>query len=196
VKRTEEIKAAISGDLWIGQSRWSFKRDVYMQLITAVSSASVELRTLVTHFDLIDNATSEGAKVFLSQQLRGVQVTAMKAIKDLLSTKNVAAVVVADEALKAILRLDEEMQRLKEIDDTRADTHEAEARQTFCDILELLNAAANRLTAAARRDLLTLGERGVKSDPVSLDTVSTTTTMTATKEAGHARQAAEVDSSW
>jgi hypothetical protein len=35
-----------------------------------------------------------------------------------------------------------------------------------------------------------------KSDPVSLDTVSTMTTMTATKEAGDARQAAEVDSSW
>jgi hypothetical protein len=35
-----------------------------------------------------------------------------------------------------------------------------------------------------------------KSDPVSLDTVSTMTTMTAAKEAGHARQAAEVDSSW
>jgi hypothetical protein len=35
----------------------------------------------------------------------------------------------------------------------------------------------------------------IKSDPVSLDTVSTMTTMTAAKEAGHARQAAEVDSS-
>jgi hypothetical protein len=33
-----------------------------------------------------------------------------------------------------------------------------------------------------------------KSDPVSLDTVSTT--MTAAKEAGHARQATEVHDSW
>jgi hypothetical protein len=34
----------------------------------------------------------------------------------------------------------------------------------------------------------------LKSDPVSLDTVSTT--MTAAKEAGHARQATEVHDSW
>jgi hypothetical protein len=33
-----------------------------------------------------------------------------------------------------------------------------------------------------------------KSDPVSLDTVGTT--MTAAKEAGHARQATEVHDSW
>jgi hypothetical protein len=33
-----------------------------------------------------------------------------------------------------------------------------------------------------------------KSDPVSLDTVSTT--MTAAEEAGHARQATEVPDSW
>ena len=35
-----------------------------------------------------------------------------------------------------------------------------------------------------------------KSDPNSLDTVFATTTMTAAKEAGHGRQAAEVHDSW
>jgi hypothetical protein len=40
----------------------------------------------------------------------------------------------------------------------------------------------------------TKGQSASKSDPVSLDTVWTT--MTAAKEAGHARQAAEDHSSW
>jgi hypothetical protein len=35
-----------------------------------------------------------------------------------------------------------------------------------------------------------------KSDPNSLDTVFATTTMTAAKEVGHGRQAAEVHVSW
>ena len=57
---------------------------------------------------------------------------------------------------------------------------------------ESLYAAAAAVMLNQRRVFV---EGSDKSDPISLDTVSTT--MTVPKEAGHARQAAEVDdSSW
>ncbi len=46
VRKTEDIKAEISGDLWERQNRWTFKRDLYVRLLTALGETASAVRQL------------------------------------------------------------------------------------------------------------------------------------------------------
>jgi hypothetical protein len=47
VRKTEEIKAEISGGLWEKQNRWTFKRDVYVRLLNGLGDAASAVRQLL-----------------------------------------------------------------------------------------------------------------------------------------------------
>jgi hypothetical protein len=45
-RTTEEIKAEISGQMWEVQTRWSFKRDLYIRLLEGLGDAGFAMRQL------------------------------------------------------------------------------------------------------------------------------------------------------
>ncbi|HLB06732.1 MAG TPA: hypothetical protein VJN41_03485 [Alphaproteobacteria bacterium] len=47
VRKAEDIKAEISGDLWEKQNRWTFKKDLYVRLLRDLGDAASAVRQLL-----------------------------------------------------------------------------------------------------------------------------------------------------
>ena len=138
---TEDIKAQISGDLWLRQNRWHFKKDLYARLLENLGSAHRALDHLLDAEMNHPQAESEARKGWLATQ-RG---KSSEALEDVHRASAVAMVILNGEAVSTLRRFEDKLGR---------------AAQSANSLFELLNAqvpavkeAFDGLKIAAKADL-------------------------------------------
>jgi hypothetical protein len=103
VRKTEEIKADIAGGLWVAQSRWTFRAEVYKNLFESIGDTAAALRQLM----FIDEwrPKLEGnaeAQKFLAQMEKEYGPKAGAAFERLVRTASSAGVWLEPRAMSAL----------------------------------------------------------------------------------------------
>jgi len=102
---TEDIKAQISGDLWLRQNRWHFKKDLYARLLENLDTAHRALDNLLDAEMNHPPAESEARKGWLASQ----REKSSEALEDVHRATAVAMVMLNSEAVSSLSRLEDEL---------------------------------------------------------------------------------------
>ena len=141
VRKTEDIKAEISGGLWEKQNRWTFKRDIYIRLLENLGVARMALDHLYDMETVYRSTESEVRK----KRIADAQERRDSALDEIQRTTAVAALILNTEALAALAKLERDV----------AEAANAESYFNFVDEqLGAVKEAYEALKIAARADLV------------------------------------------
>ena len=142
-KATEEIKAQISAELWVQQTRWNLKRDIYTRLLENLGEAADALDKLWTSAERPYPGDEEG-RMRHRQWEEALKERESKAVDEIRRATSVAAIMLGDTALAALHKL-------------QAAWAAAEAADNYGDYLDRQTAAVGGayklLVASAKEDL-------------------------------------------
>lgn len=142
-KATEEIKAQISTELWVQQTRWNLKRDIYTRLLENLGEAADALDKLWKSAErpYPDSEEERRHKREWEKELRDRESRAVNKIR---RATSVAAIMLGDAALAALQKL-------------QAEWAKAEAADSYPDYLDTQTAAVGNayrlLVNSAKEDL-------------------------------------------
>jgi hypothetical protein len=139
VRKTEDIKAEITGDLWERQNRSMFKRDVYVRLLENLGIATMALDRLWDAETVFSGLESETRKKWLAGQRDKLST----ALEEIHRTTGVAAVILNPDSVAALANLQNAL---------------AEVHESYFDYIDEQLAAVKdayvRIREAAKTDLV------------------------------------------
>ena len=142
-KATEEIKAQISAELWVQQTRWNLKRDIYTRLLENLGEAADALDKMWKSAERPYPEDEEG-RTCLRQWQDELRERESKAVDEIRRATSVAAIMLGETALVALHKL-------------QAGWAEAEAADNYAEYLDRQTAAVNNayklLVVSAKEDL-------------------------------------------
>jgi len=141
VRKTEDIKAEISGDLWQRQNRWTFKRDLYIRLLENLRIAYSALGYL---YDAETSGPATESET-RTKWLAGHRQKLTTALDEIHRTSGVATVMLNTEAVTGLADLEAKLAK-------------AENAESYFDFLDEELAAVKKayelLKSAAKADLV------------------------------------------
>lgn len=140
VRKTEDIKAEITGDLWERQNRSMFKRDIYVRLLENLGVASMALDRLYDAATIYPNSEE--------RWIAGQREKLTTALEEIHRATGVAAVILNMDAITALARLEAEL--------AKADHAESYFKHVS-DRLEAVKDAYTHIQRAAKTDLMLEG---------------------------------------
>lgn len=142
VRKTEDIKAEITGELWEKQNRWTFKRDLYIRLLENLGAAHRALDHLYDAETIYRVAEeSESRKKWRADE----QAKLAESLETVHRTSAVASVVLNADALTALAKLESRL----------AKAPDAESLFDFlAEELGAVTEARDLLKTAAKTDLV------------------------------------------
>jgi hypothetical protein len=143
VRRTENIKAEISGDLWEKQNRWTFRRDTYVNLLDGLGDAASAVRLFLYYDEQLNKVPNEKEKAGINGAMDDCFANMQKAMAVIRRSALVVSVVCAEAAEKALERLLQAWLLA-----------EQQHRRAYLDGCHAaLSEAIDAITSAARQDL-------------------------------------------
>jgi hypothetical protein len=97
-KAAEDIKAQISGGLWLGQTRWKLKHDLYVNLLEGLTDCRAMLRWTNSLLEQRRTATEESVRERLSERLRRAAERYENAVGRVRRARAMGGVFLTDEA--------------------------------------------------------------------------------------------------
>lgn len=94
----EDIKAQISGELWLGQIRWQLKRELYVNLLEGLADSRAGLRSMNGIMERRRTATEEPVRQRLSEDLRRAALRYEEAVARVRRARAVSGILLGDEA--------------------------------------------------------------------------------------------------
>jgi hypothetical protein len=151
----EEIKADLSGELWLRQTRWDLRRDLYVRLLEGLSDVRSAVRRLTTSVELSAQAKESGDSARTAHYAGEIQKRLeeyVEASHQVRRAHSVAEMFLSRAATEVLDKL--------EADRTALSPEGLTGVQYRDSIMGLIDAASKVLTEAARRDLLGLQKLG------------------------------------
>lgn len=149
-KASEEVKAAISNDLWLKQKRWDLRRDVYAQLLEAFEALSQSLSIMAG----ADNAARMRFEVrdveggtFHKQRYEMARERAVEALRNARRAHALGGVFLTSEVRTIVEDLASAWNKALEVSSRGA-------VGAFSELSEIIGRAQTSLVAAARIDLM------------------------------------------
>jgi hypothetical protein len=131
VRATEDIKAEVSGNLWLRQRRWELERELYSRLLENLN----EIRAILRVYPAEENPTRRAQ--YGERVVESIDATRR--------ARAVGAALLKREAVEALDRLDVDWRALRELGDPG---------ERFAARIEIVDAAYTSLITAAREGLL------------------------------------------
>ena len=142
-KATEEVKAQISGELWVQQTRWNLKRDIYTRLLENLGEAAYALDKLWVAEDR-SYSDDEEVRKNIEAWKAALRDRQSRAVNEIRRATSVAAIMLGEVALAALKKL-------------QVEWVEADAVDSYGEYLDKETAAVDNayklLVISARDDL-------------------------------------------
>jgi hypothetical protein len=132
VKATEDIKAEVSGNLWLRQRRWELERELYSHLLENLN----EIRAVLKTYQDEENPARRARY--------GERI--VDSIEETRRARAIGAALLRREAVEALGRLDVDWRAMRELD--------GDPEERLAARIKIVDAAYTSLIAAAREDLL------------------------------------------
>jgi hypothetical protein len=144
----EEIKSQVSAELWLGQTRWNLRRDLYARLLEGLSDVQSSIHRLIGSMKMKAEAADPAVKSYHVGEITKGLAEYFEATHKVRRAHSVAAIFLSEEAMEALRKMGADMVRASQ---------EGTSGEKYRDLLAGATESASKvLIEAARRDLLDL----------------------------------------
>ena len=146
-RATEEIKAAISSDVWLRQQRWDLRRDIYSRLLTGLDDLVRALDERIAALERLEASPTGPERRHATEVFELAQRQVVDAFGRVATGRALGGMLLVPDAVAALLRLTAAWNTTVESPPTSVVEAQRELSRVARD-------ARSTLTEMARRDLL------------------------------------------